>query len=88
MMMVLVRFVECSSLTLHPGMRFKFFPLFTNPDAQVRGDSLPLKQPPEGKRFCQTGRMNQSVPICGVDHVRGHSCIFANQSGVMFWICI
>ena len=36
-------------------------------------NSLPSKQPPQRQRFCEAGRMNQPVLVCGVDHPRRQS---------------
>src|SRR5258708_3797575 len=74
-MVVLVWLVERHAVVLHPSMRFKLFIFFPNANAQVRGNPLPPEQPPESKRFCQAGRMNQPVAIRGVDNVRGHRSV-------------
>jgi hypothetical protein len=87
MMVVFVRFVQRCSIALHPGMRFKLFLLFADANAQARWNSLPPGQPPESQGFCQTGRMNQPVPVSGIDHVRDHGRIPARKGGVRFSIC-
>src|SRR2546425_3506633 len=65
-------------------MRFKLFIFLSNANAQARGNSLPSEQPPESKRFCQAGRMNQPVTIRGIDHVRGYRRALTHRTGGRF----
>jgi len=84
MMVVFVRFVQRCSIALHPGMRFKFFCFLADPDAQLRGNSLPPKQPPESQRFRQAGRVNKPEPVRGIDHVYGHCSVLVHENRIMF----
>ena len=86
-MVGLIRFVERGSIPLHPSVCFKRFFFLSNADAQVRRYSLPLEKPPKSQGFCQTGRMNQPVPVRGIDHVRGHRRNLARKSGGRPRIC-
>src|SRR5438270_14084840 len=44
-------------------------------------NSLPSKQPPQRQRFCEAGRMNQPVLVCGVDHPRRQSRALLHRAG-------
>ncbi len=86
-MVWLIRFIERGSIPLHPSVCFKRFFFLSNADAQVRRYSLPPEKPPKSQRFCQTGRMNQPLPVRGIDHVRGHRRSLAQKSGGRPRIC-
>ena len=40
---------DCGAVTFDPGVRRKFFAIFTNADAELCRYALPSQQPPERK---------------------------------------
>jgi len=86
-MVGLIRFVERGSIALHPGVCLEPFFFLSNADAQVRRYSPPPEKPPESQGFCQTGRMNQPVPVRSIDHMGDYRRMLDRKSGVRLWIC-
>ncbi len=83
MTVVLLRLIQRRSISFHPRMGRHFFVFFPDADAQVCGDPLPLKKPPERQRFCQTRGMYQAAPVRSINHVRSQDRASVYFGGVL-----